>query len=135
MNTTKNASRGLVLIALFTVTGCGQFTDYSVEEWWQRVIQVDASNFADIKHFTLQGIDYSHHFRFKFKNRSDLDEIIRKHKLTADARPIQFLSNNIPSWFVPPENANAYSNGNSDPSIVFWIDDDSQVAYLELVEI
>ena len=99
------------------------------------MIEVDADNFTDIKHFTLQGIDYSHHLRFAFAERSDLDAIIRKHGLTSDANPIRFSSDSLPRWFEPPRNADAFSNGDSDPSIVVWIDDDKQVAYFELVKI
>ena len=115
--------------------GCGPIHGYSVDEWWRRVIEVDVEEFTDIKHFTLQGIDYSHHFRFSFTARNDLDTIIRQHGLTADPNPAKFLSDSLPHWFEPPANASAYSNGDSDPSIVIWIDDDNRVAYFELVKI
>jgi hypothetical protein len=123
------------ILLCFAVSGCGPLHGYSVEQWWRRVIEVDPDTFTDIKHFTLQGIDYSHHFRFAFTDRSDIDAIIRKHGLTADSNPIRFSSDSLPRWFEPPEDADAFSNGDQDPSIVIWIDDENRVAYFELVKI
>ena len=117
------------------VPGCVSLQGYSDEEWWRRVIEVDSDGFTNIKHFTLQGIDYSHHFRFAFTDRADINPIIRKHGLTAEANPIQFSSDSLPSWFEPPTNSDAFSNGDSDPTIVVWIDDENRLAYFELVKI
>jgi len=135
MHPIRSLRRYFITAMLFVVSGCGLFRGYSVEEWWRRVIEVEADNFTDIKHFTLQGIDFSHHFRFGFDDRSDLDAIIRKHRLVADGNPIRFLPDTLPHWFEPPDHADAFSNGDSDPLIVFWIDDVDRVAFFALVKI
>ena len=83
------------------------------------MIEVDGGNFTDIKHFTLQDIDYSHHFRFGFEDRSDLDAIIRKDRLVAESNSRRFSPDSLPHWFEPPEHAETFSNGDSDPLIVF----------------
>jgi len=90
MHHTQSLRRCFVSSMLLVVAGCGLFRGYSVEEWWRRVIEVDAGNFTDIKHFTIQGIDYSHHFRFAFGDRSDLDAIIRKHRLEMESESRHF---------------------------------------------
>ncbi|MEO0868785.1 MAG: hypothetical protein AAFY17_10120 [Cyanobacteria bacterium J06642_11] len=140
MRPIQSLTRYILVPTLLTsiVASCELPREYSVDEWWQRVIEVDADNFTDIQHFTIQGIDFSHHFRFAFSDRADLDVIIRQHGLTPDADPIQFFSDpvpNWPEWFEPPDHAEAYSNGGSDPSIVIWIDDENQLAYFEFVKI
>lgn len=132
---TRNGFAITLIAIAFSGCGSGPLHGYSVDEWWRRVIEVDAESFTDVKHFTLQGIDYSHHFRFTFTDRSDLDAIIRKHGLARDVNPIRFSSDSLPRWFEPPRQADAFSNGDSDPSIVLWIDDDNRVAYFELVKI
>ncbi|KAA5538665.1 hypothetical protein FYK55_26860 [Roseiconus nitratireducens] len=118
----------------FATAGCGPLHRQSVDEWWQSVIEVDADDFTDIQHFTFQGIDYSHHFRFAFTDRSDVDAIIRRHVLKPDPTPSRLSSSSVPHWFHPTAQLDAFSNGDTDPSIVVWIDEDVSVAYFELVK-
>lgn len=120
-----------VLGTLLVWNGCGR----SLDSWWQRVVEVDKDRFTSVQHFTLQGIDYSHHFRFGFTEFSDLEPIINKHGLTADPDPMRFSTQSLPSWFDPPLKSVAFSNGDSDPSIVLWIDAEARIAYFELVKI
>ncbi len=124
-----------IAITLLIVSGCNIRDDYSVEEWWGRVIDVAPDRFSNVRHFTSQGLDYSHHFRFSFTDRTDLDLIVRKHRLTLDTKPKRYGSDSFPHWFDPPTSADAFSNRDDDPTIVLWIDEGNRTAYFELVKI
>ena len=66
MNWTANRLPMAIAITITVascVSGCGMFHEYTTAEWWCRVVPIDRSHFTDIQHFTIQGIDFSHHFR------------------------------------------------------------------------
>jgi hypothetical protein len=65
-------SAGVLCAALVAGCGTGESTDEQAVKWFRTVVGVDPSAFSDIQHYTDQGIDFSHHFRFRYQREDDL---------------------------------------------------------------
>lgn len=119
-----------------------QNTAHAPQVWFSRVVKVSAKNFTEIEHFTVQGIDYSHYFKFKFSDVSDIERIVRSNELVVSPmnRAVE-LSNTsgCPEWYLdslslspPPSGIIWVNNGLPSDITIFFVDYDRKVAWLEL---
>ena len=100
------------------------------------MVQNEASSFGNIQHFTDQGIDFSHHFKFEFTEIGDLLSIIRRHDLTP-TRVEPTRMGHLPSWYDPygvPPDAPKFGHGGSEP-VLLTVDPTAKIAYCELVHL
>lgn len=115
----------------------GESTPIESERWFERVIQANPSAFTDIKHYTLQGIDYSHHFRFQFSNMDDLSSIIKHHGLSPAPNGEAIQKPAFPSWYDPLDvspNSRMFARGGTEP-VLLIVDPDQGLAYFEFVHL
>ncbi|WP_158231103.1 hypothetical protein [Rhodopirellula bahusiensis] len=127
------ASGGL----FFLLSRPGESSPQEAQNWFETIVHEDASAFNDIQHYTDQGIDFSHHFRFRFNAIDDLTVLIKKHDLTRNpnAEPIQTFG--LPPWYTPsevPEDAPKFERHGSEPILLF-IDPAKNVAYFEFLHL
>lgn len=131
----------VVVVALTTttslLTACqSESQPSSAIEWFETMVDVEPAAFQEIQHFTIQDIDFSHHFKFTYIDRADLDIIIQKQVLKPDSNVTGLDSNLLPPWFTPSPNMQSYSDFNrSNAAVILWIDEASKTAYFEYVQI
>lgn len=118
-------------------TESGESTPSEAQRWFETVVQDDPSSFTDIQHYTDQGIDFSHHFRFRFTDVDDLTPIINHHGLTPTQNVAPMHLEDLPLWYNPtgvPANAPRFACGGPEP-ILMIVDPDAGIAYFELVHL
>lgn len=126
---------GGLLVTLGTESG--ESTPHDAEQWFKTVVQDDPSPFTDIQHCTDQGIDFSHHFRFRFSDVEDLTPIIKLHGLILTQRDGSMRLENLPEWYDPlgvPADALRFGRSGTEP-ILLIADPNARIAYLELVHL
>lgn len=125
-------------IGLFVMLAAesGESRPNEAERWFKTVVHDDTSSFGEIQHYTDQGIDFSHHFKFEFEDIDDLLSIVHKHNLTpTDAEPMYL--EHLPSWYDPyrvPANAVRFGCGGPEPALLI-VDPSAKIAYFELIHL
>ena len=126
---------GGILVALALETG--ESSPDEAKRWFQTVVAADPSAFSDIRHFTDQGIDFSHHFRFRFSDIDDVAVLAQQHGLTLDPSAGLLDLPQLPAWYDPESvtaGAQRYSIGGSEPLILI-VDPERKIAYFEMVHL
>lgn len=126
---------GGLLVALAMESG--ESSPQEARTWFKTVVNADPSSFTNIQHYTDQGIDFSHHFRFVFSNVDELRPIIENHGLTEapNTRPMHI--DHLPDWYDPfnfSADALRYGCGGNEP-ILLIVDPDAKIAYFEMVHL
>lgn len=126
---------GGLLVMLWT--GAGESTPHEAKRWFKTVVHEDLSPFTDIQHYTDQGIDFSHHFRFRFANLENLTPIIKHHGLTSTQSIEPMQLDGLPDWYDPysvPDEAPRFGGGGAEPRLLI-VDPNTKIAYFELVHL
>ena len=129
----------LVCGGLFVVLAreSGESSPQESERWFKTVVQFEPSLFTDIQHYTDQGIDVSHHFRFRFTDAEDLAPIIKHHELAPTQSGEPTPLEGLPDWYDPhaaPIDAPKFGCSGAEP-ILLIVDPDAKIAYFELVHL
>ncbi|KLU06769.1 hypothetical protein RISK_001083 [Rhodopirellula islandica] len=115
----------------------GESAPDEAERWFKTVVDSDPSPFTGIQHYTQQGIDFSHFFRFRFSDFEDLTPIVKSHGLSLTQRDEPMRLEGIPSWYDSsgiPADALRFGRGGAEP-ILLIVDPSSRVAYFELAHL
>jgi hypothetical protein len=115
-------------------TQSGESAPDDAERWFKIVVDDDPSPFTGIQHYTDQGIDYSHHFRFQFSDVEDLTSIVNRHGLGLAPRGEPMQLEGLPSWYDPcgvPSEALRFDRGGAEP-ILLIVDPSAKVAFFEM---
>ena len=126
---------GSAFVLLFSASG--ESSPSRAKEWFRTVVGVDPDRFSNIQHYTVQGIDFSHHFRFQYSDRKDLDQIIAKHGLVAKQGRSPVNISGLPEWYDPfsvPNDSPRFSRSGNEP-ILLIIDLTNKIGYFEFVHI
>jgi hypothetical protein len=126
---------GGLLVALAMESG--ESSPQEAREWFKTVVNAAPSSFTDIQHYTDQGIDFSHHFRFVFADVDELRPIIEYHGLTEAPNTLPMHMDHLPDWYDPfnvPADALRYGCDGYEP-ILLIVDTDAKIAYFEMVHL
>lgn len=119
----------------------------SEAEMFQQITGVPSIAFHDVRCFIDAGIDVSSHCRFRFNDFKDLEELIRRNRLTQDDerdepeslrrdRPLGIAGTRYPEWYdlreIPYDSpCYSYFDGTPGKGVVLYIDIDRNIGYFE----
>lgn len=131
----------IAVVGSVIVIGITDYKEPTSEEWFNTVIELDASRFANIRHYSVQGIDFSHHFKFTFDDAADIDAIISTHILSRSSRASPLQCSSLPDWYTPSSVRHfpfgrRYTTDAGFPDVYsLFVDDQNRVAYFEHVHL
>ena len=126
---------GGIIVALAVESG--ESSPVEAKRWFKTVVQADPSTFTEILHYTDQGIDFSHLFRFRFSDIDDVAAIVQQHGLAPNPNAGLLDMQQLPDWYdldSVTAGAQRYSIGGSEP-LVLIVDLERKIAYFELVHL
>ncbi|WP_430454024.1 hypothetical protein [Rhodopirellula europaea] len=125
----------MISIAAAVYTQSGESSPMEARNWFEVVVHDDSSPFSEIQHYTVQGIDFSHHFRFHYAELDDLTPIIEQHELRPNRSGDPIQIHGLPKWYAPPSanmDSATFSRDGSEP-ILFVVDHAKQIAFFEFI--
>ena len=105
-------------------------------QWFSRVVKVNPDRFLNIQHHFVDGIDYSHQFRFSYDREDDIKAIIVAHRMNRCFLRNGMWSKSTPEWYDLGERngvVRSYCAEDSFESSSLFVDDKRQVAYFEFI--
>ena len=126
-----------VIVYLITLL-CGLFAatpPRNTHDWFRIVISVDPGEFDAIHHYTAQGIDFSHHFKFVFDEDSDVDAIISANGMNYYGTAVGLDTVSLPEWYdlkSYPTISRRFQTRRGDEVRILFIDDDAKIAFFEM---
>ncbi len=127
-----------VVVVALLISATGESSPKRARTWFETVVRVKAKPFKNIQHYTDQGIDFSHHFRFEYNDEIDLKPIIVINGLSQTDKSASTMHlNGLPTWFSPKDVSEAsikFRRDGTEP-IVMIVDPQSKTLYYEFVHL
>ena len=122
----------LIIVSVFMIDSNDQ--SLSSRDWFSRVVRVNPDLFHDIQHHFIDGMDYSHQFRFSYDRVDDIEAIIDVHRMDRCFLRSGIWSSSRPEWYDLRERngvVHSYCSEDATESNSLFVDESRQVAYFE----